>query len=414
MFGSGGLDNDVSRATLTASCAALVAQVTKKSDLALDGRLVVTVQATGGRLLRGSMIAIGANPIPWAQPDWPSRLTSAPRNRSTRVGPRPGWSSNPASASTSRFLLDDGVHGPNGDSMTEQATTTRALVLAGGGVAGIAWELGVLLGLRDGAPTLSPAVVDADVIVGTSAGSTVAAQIADGTDLQQLFDRQLQPTSSEIEVDVDAEALMAGFAAAAEGASSAIEVRRRIGDLALSTSTVDESVRLAAIRGRLLDERWPDRTLLIPAVDATTGEVVIFDRTSGVSLVEAVAASCAVPGVWPPVTIDGRRYTDGGTRSGTNADLAGPADRILVITPTLAGAQSALDHLDEEIQQLGEDKVMVVHADEASIAAFGNNPLSPATREPAASAGREVGRAAAASVAAFWGTGHPDQRYARA
>jgi NTE family protein len=287
--------------------------------------------------------------------------------------------------------------------MTGRATMSRALVLAGGGVAGIAWELGVLLGIRDGAPTLNPAVVDADVIVGTSAGSTVAAQISAGTDLEQLFDRQLQPTSSEIEVDVDAEALMARFAAARVGASSATEVRRRIGDLALSTSTVDESVRLAAVRGRLLEERWPDRDLVIPAVDAQTGEVVIFDRTSGVSLVDAVAASCAVPGVWPPVSINGRRYMDGGTRSGTNADLAGPADRILVITPTPAGTQSALDHLDEEIHQLGEDKVMVVYADEASIAAFGNSPLSPATRRPAALAGREAGRAAAASVAGFWG-----------
>lgn len=286
--------------------------------------------------------------------------------------------------------------------MTEQATTTRALVLAGGGVAGIAWELGVLLGIRDGA-ALTPAVVDADVIVGTSAGSTVAAQIAVGTDLQQLFDRQLQPTSSEIEVDVDAEALMAGFAEAGVGASSAIEIRRRIGHLALTTSTVAESVRLAAIRGRLLDERWPDRNLIIPAVDATTGEVVIFDRASGVSLVDAVAASCAVPGVWPPVTIDGRRYMDGGTRSGTNADLARPADRILVITPTLAGAPSALDHLGDEIHELGEEKVRVVYADEASIATFGNNPLSPATRKPAALAGLQVGRAAAASVADFWG-----------
>ena len=287
--------------------------------------------------------------------------------------------------------------------MSEQVTT-RALVLAGGGVAGIAWELGVLLGLRDGAATLDPAVVDADVIVGTSAGSTVAAQISTGTDLQQLFDRQLQQTSSEIEVEVDVEALLAGFAAAGVDASSATEVRQRIGALALSMTTVDESVRLAAVRGRLLDERWPDRHVLIPAVDTETGEVVIFDRNAGVDLVDSVAASCAVPGVWPPVTIDGRRYMDGGTRSSTNADLAGSVDRILVITPTLAGAQSASDHLDEEIQQLGLDRVMVVYADEASIAAFGLNPLSPATRQPAALAGRTVGQASAASVADFWGS----------
>ena len=285
--------------------------------------------------------------------------------------------------------------------MTAQ-TTTRALVLAGGGVAGIAWELGVLLGIRDSAVALSPALVDADVVVGTSAGSTVAAQITAGTDLQQLFDRQLEDASSEIEVDVNTDALLAGFAAAADGASSAGEIRRRIGALAVSTPTVDESVRLAAVRGRLLDLQWPDREVLIPVVDVETGEPVIFDRTSGVSLLDAVAASCAVPGVWPPVTIGGRRYMDGGTRSGTNADLAAAADRIVVITPSAAGVQSPLDHLADEIEQLGEDRVLVIYADDESLAAFGTNPLSPATRAPAAAAGRAVGRRSAAAVAAFW------------
>src|ERR1700712_946983 len=99
--------------------------------------------------------------------------------------------------------------------MTAQKTI-RALVLAGGG-AGIAWELGVLLGIRECAAALSPALVDADVLIGTSAGSTVAAQISAGTDLQQLYDRQLEDASSEIDVDVNTDALLAGFAAAAAG-----------------------------------------------------------------------------------------------------------------------------------------------------------------------------------------------------
>lgn len=281
--------------------------------------------------------------------------------------------------------------------------TTRALVLAGGGVAGIAWELGVLLGLVESMAGVSPAVIDADIVVGTSAGSTVAAQITAGTQLQLLFDRQLDPVSSEIEVDVDADALLAGFSAAAAGASSGEEIRRRIGAFALATPTVDESVRRAAVRGRLLEVHWPDRDLRIPAVDVETGEAVVFDRSSGVDLLDAVAASCAVPGVWPPVTIDGRRYMDGGIRSGTNADLAAAADRILVITPSLAGGQSPLDRLADEIEQIGESKVCVVHADEASVAPFGTNPLSPATRRPAAEAGRVVGRRSGPAVAASWG-----------
>jgi NTE family protein len=278
----------------------------------------------------------------------------------------------------------------------------RALVLAGGGVAGIAWELGVLLGIRDVAADLSPAVVDADLIVGTSAGSTVAAQIAEGTDLADLYGRQFSEKSSEIEVEVEVDSLMARLAEAATGAGSVQEMRQRIGALALATQAIPESARRGAVAGRLLSDAWSDRRLLIPAVDALTGDLRVFDRDSGVDLVDAVTASCAVPGVWPPVTIGGRRYVDGGVRSGTNADLAVGCDRILVITPSIEGVVSPLDHLDEEIQRLQPAQVLVIYADLASTAAFGTNPLSPSTRGPAALAGRAVGQSVAVEVASFW------------
>ena len=278
----------------------------------------------------------------------------------------------------------------------------RALVLAGGGVSGISWELGVLLGIRDGAPDLRPTLVDADVIVGTSAGSTVAAQITSGTDLDELFAAQLSETSSEIEVDLDLESLFAQLGSATAGATSAQETRQRIAALALAAQTVDEPARRAAVAGRLPSHVWPDRAVLVPAIDAETGELVVFTRDSGVGLVDAVTASCAVPGVWPPATIDGRRYVDGGVRSGTNADLAAGCDRVLLITPTLADAPSIWGSVQDEIEQLKPAEVMVVYADEASQAAFGRNPLSPATRRPAALAGRTVGRTHAERVARFW------------
>jgi NTE family protein len=274
----------------------------------------------------------------------------------------------------------------------------RALVLAGGGVAGIAWELGVLLGVRDRAPDLTAA----DVLVGTSAGSSVAAQISSGTDLAALFDAQLSEESAEIEVDLDLEALMASFGEAAAGAASAQEIRQRIGALALATETVDEPVRRRAVAARLPAEVWPDRRMLLPSVDAETGELVVFTRESGVGLIDAVAASCAVPGVWPPATINGRRYIDGGTRSVTNADLAEGCDRILVITPSPAGQPPTMDRLPDEIERLRPAAVLVVYADEASQASFGDNPLSPTARKPAALAGRTVGRARAGEIARFW------------
>jgi NTE family protein len=278
----------------------------------------------------------------------------------------------------------------------------RALVLAGGGVAGIAWELGVLRGIQDLDPALQASIAAADVVVGTSAGSAVAAQITSGAVLEDLYAAQLTPASSEIEVDFDPEDLMARFTAAAAGATTAGDMRRRIGALALAAQTTGKPARRAAIAARLPVREWPGRVVLLPAVDAESGEPVIFTRDSGVTLADAVAASCAVPGVWPPVTINVHRYMDGGVRSLTNADLAAGCDRILVITPTPADAPQPWGNLDDEIELLKPGRVQVVHADPASLAAFGTNPLSPATREPAARAGREIGQARAAGLALFW------------
>lgn len=277
-----------------------------------------------------------------------------------------------------------------------------ALVLAGGGVAGIAWELGVLRGLRDADPGLADRVIGADVVVGTSAGSAVGAQITSGVDLDDLYAEQLAEATAEIEVELDMDRLFARLAEAAAAAASPVEVRRAIGAVALHTETVPEPVRHAAIQGRLPVPDWPDRDLRIPAVDARSGEVVVFTRDSGVRMVDAVAASCAVPGVWPPVTIGDHRYVDGGVRSSTNADLATGTDRVLVILPSPVDQPDPFAQLDAETEALRPAAVFAVHADAASVAAFGVNPLSPATRGPSARAGREVGRSVAAEVAAFW------------
>ncbi|MFI7604883.1 patatin-like phospholipase family protein [Micromonospora sp. NPDC049366] len=279
---------------------------------------------------------------------------------------------------------------------------TNALVLAGGGVAGIAWELGVLRGLADADPALAERVIAADLVVGTSAGSTVAAQITSGVPLDDLYQVQLDPETTELEVDVDTEKLFAEYGTVLAGASDPQEARRRLGSLALAARTVDPAVRLGAIDARLRVKRWPDRDVRLPAVDAETGEVVVFTPESGASLVDAVAASCAVPGIWRPVAIGGRRYIDGGVRSMTNADLAAGAERVLIIQPSLAGAPQPWGNLDDEIAALAPAAVAVISADQASVDAFGTNALSPATRGPSARAGRAVGAAHAEAVAALW------------
>jgi NTE family protein len=288
----------------------------------------------------------------------------------------------------------------------------RALVLAGGGVAGIAWELGVLRGLQDFDPDLAARVLAADLVIGTSAGSAVGAQITSGTPLEDLYQAQLSQESAEIEVELDMEELLARFAAAMTGAASRQEMQANIGAMALETKTVPEALRRAAVAARLPVPSWPDRALLLPAIDAQSGATAIFTKDSHVSLVDAVAASCAVPGIWPPVTINGRRYIDGGMRSVTNADLAAGSDRVLVIVPTSTTdspattppgpAADPFSQLPAEIELLAPAPVLAVWSDAATIAAFGTNPLSPATRGPAARAGRDVGRNAAAEIAAFW------------
>ena len=179
-------------------------------------------------------------------------------------------------------------------------------------------------------------------------------------------------------------------------------MRRRIGSLPLETPTVSEAARRAVIAARLPEDNWPNSSLFLTAVDAETGQPAVFTRHSGVDFIDAVAASCAVPGVWPPVTINGHRYIDGGVRSGTNADLAAGCDRVLVVTPSQRAAPQPWGSLDDEIDQLSPADVQVVYANDSSVAVFGTNPLSPSTRGPAAREGREIGRAEAQAVGSFW------------
>jgi len=274
---------------------------------------------------------------------------------------------------------------------------TSALVLGGGGVAGIAWETGVLLGLRDAGLDLT----DADRLVGTSAGSVVATQLATGIPLEEMFERQLGPAAGEKAVEFDVEAITNRFIELMADRPGPEELRRRVGEWALATDTVPEGERLQIIGSRLPVQEWPARDLVVTAVDAATGEFVSFDRAAGVGLVEAVAASCAVPGVWPPVTIGARRFIDGGVRSTINADLAEGHDRVVVLTPFTMGLAGDVSHECDSLRAAGA-AVAVVAADEASVAAFGRNPLDPSTRAPAAEAGRAQAAAAVDAVAEVW------------
>jgi NTE family protein len=276
-------------------------------------------------------------------------------------------------------------------------TSMRALVLGGGGVTGIAWETGLVAGLADAGIDLA----SADVVVGTSAGSVVGAQILSGVSVKDLYAEQLAEPRSEVAAKMGATTLLR-FAATMLWPGGEEQGRARLGRAALKARTVPESERKAIIKQRLPADAWPERRLLVTAVDAETGELRVFDRDSGVALLEAVAASCAVPLVWPPITIDGRRYIDGGVRSISNADLAVGCERVVVLAPaTFALRRSG--RIENQLASLGTTvRSVVVSPDAQARQAIGSNVLDPAHRVASARAGHAQSANVAESVAAVW------------
>lgn len=276
--------------------------------------------------------------------------------------------------------------------------TGRALVLGGGGVTGVAWELGVLAGLAEQGVDLSKA----DLVVGTSAGSVVGAQLTSGVSLADLYASQLAPPDAEIAARMGL-LITLRYGWVLVRSRDPVRARTRFGRMALAARTVSPAERRAVFEARLATHDWPARRLLITAVDADSGEFAAFDAASGVGLVDAVGASCAVPGVWPPVSINGQRWIDGGMRSAANADLAADCERIVVIAPLVRGFRT-MPGVAAQVAELrsGGRAVVVISPDQAALAAIGRNVLDPARREPAARAGHAQAAKLAAEVAAVW------------
>ncbi|MEU4132819.1 patatin-like phospholipase family protein [Streptomyces wuyuanensis] len=275
---------------------------------------------------------------------------------------------------------------------------TTALVLGGGGLAGIGWEVGVLHGLAEAGADVS----SADLIVGTSAGSVVGAQLSSGLlTLPELYERQLADPDGEVPAGMGP-TVLARYVWGVLRSRDAEAYGARMGRLALSARTEPEEARRAIFAARLLTHEWPlERHLVVTAVEAATGQFRAFDRDSGVGLLDAVGASCAVPGVWPPVTIGGRRFIDGGVRSSTNADLAAGYATVVIVAPiSVGGGPVPSARAQASGLAAAGARVVLITPDRAARRAFGRNVLDPARRAPAARAGRAQAVAHAEAVRA--------------
>lgn len=288
---------------------------------------------------------------------------------------------------------------------------TRALVLSGGGPVGIAWESGLIAGFAQGGVDLG----QADHILGTSAGAVVGARLASGCEAARLADALLAPAATRPEREDPAPStanlarMVELMTEAQSGTRHPAEVRRELGALALSSATVGEAdfvQRIAAALGEAPKAGWPARDFACTAADAEDGGFQIWNAAAGVDLLPAVASSCAVPGLFPPVSLQGRRYMDGGARSASNADLAAGFDVVVVVSVQPPGAPPWMaKRLDEEVESLkaGETTVVVVTPDDEAGAAFGGGLMDPSRNGLVARAGLAQGLAQADILKQIWG-----------
>lgn len=285
----------------------------------------------------------------------------------------------------------------------------RALVLGGGGPVGVAWEIGLLAGLLDAGIDIR----SADLVIGTSAGSVVGSHIAYGKDPRDLIDGFADApgrgTGSVSAPPRDTAAAAEAFGLWASYDEMTPARCAEVGRFALAARTISEDEWVAGFIHSEPDP-WPPMPYVAVAVDCESGEMRAFDATQGVDLRRAIAASCAVPALFPPVTIEGHRYMDGGVHSGTSADLALhiTPDAVLIIAPLGSNdrgigalCRRQIAHEKAALEAAGAH-VVVVHMDDAALAASPNGLMDASARGPVAAAGRAHGLRLAPQLSSLW------------
>ncbi|MFJ2607858.1 patatin-like phospholipase family protein [Streptomyces sp. NPDC091279] len=272
-----------------------------------------------------------------------------------------------------------------------------AVVLGGGGLTAYAWQVGMLAGLAETGVDLG----DADLFGGTSAGALLAAELASGARPADLYRVQVGRERAMLEVTFTW-MMTAKYLWAVLGSRDRMSARKRLGKLALSVRDVPESAVFDAIGPQLPVRDWPEKELRLFAVDVLTGEATGFSAHSGISLVRAMSASCALPPLFPPITVGRSRWMDGGARSTTNADLVEGCRTVLVLAP-IPKAPGTVPGSEEVASLRGAGvRASLLVPDRASRRAFGRNPLDASRIPDAARAGYRQGGECAGGVRAFW------------
>jgi NTE family protein len=277
-------------------------------------------------------------------------------------------------------------------------TRRRAVILGGGGVTGIAWEIGVLKGLQSGGADIAAA----DAVIGTSAGSFAGTYLGAGL-VDEYFDLQFNDDVVEISAAMSPEAIAAFRGAIIEGAGDPIATAKALGLVAAKAHTVSSDARAKVVESRLPSTEWPDRPLMMTAIDADTGVLHLLDKNSGVSIAVAAAASGAVPGLWPMVEALGRKWIDGGSCSAANADLGIDYESVIVIAPAADGFPGRRNTHDEvaDLKSAGVEAILIA-PDQRTKDAIGSNLFDPTRRGPAAQAGLMQGQELALDVKRIW------------
>ncbi|MEU4213649.1 patatin-like phospholipase family protein [Streptomyces sp. NPDC026206] len=277
---------------------------------------------------------------------------------------------------------------------------TTALVLGGGGYTAAAWEIGMLAGLADAGIDLTTA----GTVIGTSAGAINGVRLLAGPTVGELYERELAGHREEIELGIGLGTTVR-FLWAVLGSRNPRTSRKRIGRMALAARTITEAEALEAVDVLLPVSDWPGGRLRVAAVDSYSGELSLFGPDSGLALHRAVAASCAVPGIWPPIAIGGRRWIDGGIWSPANVHLAAGHRRVVALAPMVKAHGPGPDAAGQagELRREGAE-VALLTPDSAARRAFGRNPLDQSRRPAVARAGHAQAAAHVESVARVWGT----------